>query len=97
MLVSAMSVALHFSQSRSLKDKRRLLKSIIEKVRYRFDVCITEVADQNLWQKATVGIAYISLNEYRAQEKSLTIEKYIISLNKADISQADLEILNTDV
>ncbi len=93
MIIAAIKVALHFDQSRSLKDKRRLLKSIIEKTKQRYNVSITEVADHDLWQKATVGIAYLALSEFQAEKQALAIRTFIEVLDKGIISQYDYEIL----
>lgn len=93
MIIAAVKVALHFDQSRSLKEKRRLLKSIIEKVKQRFNVSIAEIADQDLWQKATIGITYPSITKFQAQKQAKTIENYIVSLQKGTISQYDFEVI----
>jgi len=97
MIIAAITVALHFDQSRSLKQKRHLLKSIIEKVKHRFNVSIAEVADQDLWQKSTVGISYIAISDFQANKKSFTIKNFIESLDKATISQYNFEVMKSDV
>lgn len=97
MFIAALSVALHFDQSRSLKEKRRLLKSIIERVKQRFNVSILEVADQDLWQKATIGITYLALSHYQAKKQAFAIRKFIESLNKATLSQFNYQIIKSDV
>ncbi len=97
MIIAAISVALHFEHSRSLKEKRRLLKSIIEKTKHRFNVSVTEVSGQNLWQKSVIGISYVSLNQTMAHKQLQSIRNFIESLNKATITQVDYEILKKDV
>lgn len=95
MIVTSIKVSLHFSQSRSLKEKRRLLKSIVEKVRQRFNVSIAEVADQNLWQKATIGISFISLSPFQAKKQAHDIRTFIEVLDKGAMSQYDYETIKT--
>jgi len=97
MIVAVISVALHFDQSRSLKQKRQLLKSIIEKVKHRFNISIAEVADQDLWQKSTVGISYVSISDFQANKKSFNIKNFIESLDKGTISQYNFEVIKSDV
>ncbi len=97
MIVAAIKVALHFDQSRSLKQKRGLLKSIIEKTKHRFNVSVAEIEDQDLWQKGTIGISYVALTEFQAQKKALKIRNFIEVMNKALISSFEKEILKVDV
>ncbi len=44
----------------SLKDKRRVIKSIVERVRQRYNVSISEVGEMDNWRKAEIGIAAVS-------------------------------------
>ncbi len=44
----------------SLKDKRRVMKSITERVRRRYNVSISEVGEQDNKKKAEIGIAAVS-------------------------------------
>jgi len=60
MTVGLLSVELHIPESRSLKAKRVVLKSIKDKIRNSFNVSIAEVGDNNLWQRAVLGIAVVS-------------------------------------
>jgi uncharacterized protein YlxP (DUF503 family) len=53
-------VELHLPDVSSLKDKRHVLKGLKEKVRVRFEVSVAEVDHQDVWQRATLAIAYVS-------------------------------------
>ena len=52
-----MTILLH--GNRSLKGKRRVLKSIMSKVKNRFNLSIAEVGANDLWQRAEIGFAAI--------------------------------------
>ncbi len=47
-------------ESSSLKTKRMILRSIKDKIRGDFNVSIAEVDNQNLWQRALLGISIVS-------------------------------------
>ena len=47
-------------ESRSLKDKRRLLKGFKDRLTARYHVSVAEVEHLDLWQRATVGVAMVS-------------------------------------
>ncbi len=60
MIVGAMSVRLVVHGSRSLKEKRRVVKSLKDRIRNRFNVSVAEVDDLDLHQAATLGVVVVS-------------------------------------
>ncbi|MDD2509793.1 MAG: DUF503 domain-containing protein [Syntrophomonas sp.] len=50
---------LFFPHSSSLKEKRKVIHSIIARIRKRFNVSISEVEHQDLWQRSTIGFSAI--------------------------------------
>lgn len=67
MIVGAMLLDLRLEGCRSLKDKRRILRSLLEKVRNQFHVAISEVDDLDLWQNAGIGVSCVSNNKTQAE------------------------------
>jgi len=61
-------VELHLPDVESLKDKRHVLKGLKERVRARFEVSVAEVDNQDLWQRATLALAYVSADARHANE-----------------------------
>lgn len=55
--VARLTLALH--DNNSLKGKRKVVRSLVEKVRHRFDAAIAEVEDQDKWQRAKIGVALV--------------------------------------
>jgi uncharacterized protein len=53
-------VELHLTGSHSLKDKRRVLRRLKDRIRARFNIAVAEVDHQDLWQRATLGMVSIS-------------------------------------
>ena len=60
MVVGICQLRLIIQDTLSLKEKRRILKSILDRMRNRFPVSIAEVGDQDLWQSALVGFCMVS-------------------------------------
>ena len=88
MNVGVCIIELRLAENSSLKDKRRVLKSIITRVRNKFNVSIAEVADQNLWQLATLGICCVSNNNRYTNEVLSKVISFV-----AD-SRFEVEVLN---
>lgn len=50
MYVAVCRLDLHIRSSQSLKEKRRVVRSVIERVRNKFGASVAEVASQDKWQ-----------------------------------------------
>ena len=60
MFVEVNRIEIRIFYSFSLKDKRNVVKSIIKKIHNRFNVSISEVDDNDMLNKSTLGIAIVS-------------------------------------
>ena len=60
MIVLVGEVQLYLPESRSLKDKRQVLKSLKDRLHNRFNVSVAEVDFSGLWQRSTVAFAVVS-------------------------------------
>jgi len=57
----------HIPHSTSLKDKRQVCRSIIDRVRKKFNASIAEVENQDIHQTLTIGVAVVSGSVSHAQ------------------------------
>ena len=60
MIVGLCTVELYIPDGHSLKAKRQVLLSLKDRLRDKFNVSVAEVGDQDLWQKAVLGIACVA-------------------------------------
>jgi uncharacterized protein YlxP (DUF503 family) len=60
MVVGLLRLELHLPAANSLKAKRSVLNHVKERLRTRFNVSVAEVDHQDLWQRATLGVAVVS-------------------------------------
>ena len=60
MIVGVCTIELRLHDAHSLKSKRQVLKSITSRVKNKFNVAIAEVDDQDVWQRAVLGVAVVS-------------------------------------
>ncbi len=58
--MAAMILDVHLPGSRSLKEKRSVLRPMLERLQRRFGVSVAEVSHQDLWQRAGLGVAVVS-------------------------------------
>jgi hypothetical protein len=71
MTVGSCKIELRIPDSDSLKAKRRVVKSIKDRVQARFNVGIAEVDRLDDWGRATLGVVSVS-NDARLVDESLT-------------------------
>lgn len=95
MIIGVIRVDLYIDGARSLKDKRRILKGLIQRVRSKFNnVSISEVGSNDLWQKATIGVSVVS-NETRFVNSVLDkATDFINSTGLVRIGNRKLEIIH---
>lgn len=60
MVIGVCRISLFISDSQSLKDKRRAVKSLKQKLRNEFNLSAAEVDDGDLWQRTTLGLAVVA-------------------------------------
>ncbi|MBK9516981.1 MAG: DUF503 domain-containing protein [Anaeromyxobacter sp.] len=60
MFVGVLRLTLHLPSPGSLKSKRHLVRSAIDRVKARFNVSIAEVAENDLWQRSVLGVTAVA-------------------------------------
>ena len=60
MTVGLCLVEMHLAGCHSLKEKRRILRHVKDRLRGKFNLAIAELEHQDLWQRATLGVVSIS-------------------------------------
>jgi len=94
MVVGILRIELHVHDNRSLKGKRKIVKSMVAKVKNKFNASVAEIGSNDKWQKIELGVSTIG-NDRRHIDASLNnILAYIESLYLAEIVDSEIEILN---
>ncbi len=93
MIVGAAVVELHVHDSRSLKSKRGVVRSIVQRVRNRFPVSVAEVGGQQTWQRAVLGISTVGSERVRVRAVLEQTVAFIDGLGLAEVVGSDVELL----
>ena len=91
MHVAICRVTLRLAENHSLKGKRRVVRSAMERVRARFNVSISEVGEQDLWQTAVLGITTVNSDGVAAQATINRVVSFIEDAVRADAELLDVE------
>ena len=92
MIVAAARLTLHIPENHSLKGKRKVLRSLMEKVRHKFEAAVAEVADNDLWQRAQVGVAMVGNDSQLLSTRLEQIMKFMESMHLAEIIDTQVEM-----
>jgi uncharacterized protein YlxP (DUF503 family) len=90
MVVGLLSIELHLSGSRSLKDKRMVLRGIKDRLR-KFNVAVAEVDHHDLWQRAGLGVVTISTTNAHADQELAAVVTEIERLEPGLITRTEIE------
>lgn len=89
MLVGTLLVQVYIPSATSLKDKRQVVKSVIHRVQNRFNVSIVELDSENLWQRATIGVAMAGNNQEYIQRQLQLVLNFLDGEPRWEIVRAE--------
>ena len=93
MVIGVCKLDLRIPENHSLKEKRHVLRKLIDRVRTRFNVAISEVGDNDLWQRAQMGFCTVG-NDRRHINSSLDKVIYFIEqMNLVEMVRTEIEII----
>jgi len=89
--VAVVQLELHIPTSRSLKEKRAVLRPIVEGLRHRFQISVAEVDYQDKWQRALIGLAVVSDSYSHAVEVVDNVERWVWSKPDVEVTRFETE------
>lgn len=93
MVVGVSRIEIFFPEAHSLKDRRQMIRKIVDKTRMKFNVSIVELAENNLWQRGSVGLAVMGIKKDHVQTVIERIQEYIESLYVGEVVDTWTEII----
>ncbi|NLV88868.1 MAG: DUF503 domain-containing protein [Tissierellia bacterium] len=93
MIIGACELKLLIYGSNSLKDKRQVIKSILGRIKSRFNVSIAEVDLNGSWQTAIIGFSCVSNNTKHSHQILTNVIKFIEEDSRVEIIEKKIEIL----
>jgi len=93
MNVGILQVALLVRSAHSLKEKRRVVKSLKERLRQAFNVSIAEVGSQDVWQSADLGVAAVGTDVKFVNQVLSQVMNHIEAERDVEVVDSQMEIL----
>ena len=94
MVVGTLKIELHVHDNRSLKGKRKIVKSMVDKVKHKFNVAIAETGSNDKWQKIELGISTVGNNRRHIDTSLSNVIDFLEALYLAEIVNTEIEIIN---
>lgn len=94
MVVGILRLDLLLYAPQSLKEKRGIVRRIVDRCRVRFPVSCAETGAHDLWQRTELGFALVSHDEATVRNVFEQIEEEIERLGSAEVSDRQVEVLH---
>lgn len=93
MFVGVARLVLQIPGARSLKDRRKVVRSFKDRLKARYPVSVAEVGDAERWQVATIGLAVVSGDSAQCDEVLQKAVQMARTLPEALLAESSTEIL----
>jgi uncharacterized protein YlxP (DUF503 family) len=90
--VGILRITLHLPAAGSLKSKRHLLRSALDRVRARYPVAIAEVGENDTWQRSVVGVAAVGNDHAFVNELLDKVTGFVASVHGGQMMITDREM-----
>jgi uncharacterized protein YlxP (DUF503 family) len=93
MPIGVLTLEIHISDARSLKDKRQVLRSLKDRLRGSFNVAVAELDHQDTWQRSRVGVVTISPDARHLEQSLEKVAEESERLLGRDLVSSEMEVL----
>jgi uncharacterized protein YlxP (DUF503 family) len=96
MFVGVLRLTLYLPEPGSLKSKRHLVRSAIDRVKAKFNVSIAEVGENDLWQRSIIGVTAVGNDHGFVNETLDKVADFVGSMHGGQIqlTARDFEIVS---
>jgi uncharacterized protein YlxP (DUF503 family) len=91
-IVGTLKLRLVLRESHSLKDKRRVIKSLKDTLANKFNISVAETDEQDVWQTAQVGVATVGSDGSFVQSVLTSVVNYVRFFGGVELVDAQQEL-----
>jgi hypothetical protein len=93
MTIGILKLVIFIHGSNSLKEKRMVLHSLKKRLRNNFNVAVTQVDDEDKWQKTTLAV--VGAEKYRKNMNSIlsNVLNFIERFGGIDLINHEIELI----
>ncbi|WP_157812142.1 DUF503 domain-containing protein [Alteribacter populi] len=90
-MIGSLAIEAIIYDAQSLKEKRAVLKSVVTRLRDRFNLSVAETDHQNVWQRTKIAIAVVSSDKVRAEQELNRALDFIDSVPEIEVASVRWE------
>jgi len=94
MVVGVGYIVFRIHQCRSLKEKRKVVKAIVARLRNHFNASVAEVGDNDIYQRAVVGVSLVGSDRRLINAKLDKLFNFAEALGLAELIDTQMEIIS---
>jgi len=91
-IVGTLKLRLVLRESHSLKDKRRVIKSLKDTLSNKFNISVAETDEQDVWQTAEIGIAAVGTDGPFVQSVLTHVVGYVRYFGGVELVDSEQEL-----
>ena len=96
MFVGTLELDVLLGDTRSLKQKRAVVRPVLADLRRRYDVAVAEVGHQDLHRRALLGVAVVSGEAAHCVEVLDSCERHVAGLPELELLSAHRTVRDSD-
>jgi uncharacterized protein YlxP (DUF503 family) len=89
--IGVLTLELRIEEAHSLKEKRHVVQSLKDRLRRKFNVAVSEIANQESWQRATVAAVTVSGDRIFAEKVLQKVEEEAATLLGGTLVESGVE------
>ncbi|OLS03860.1 DUF503 domain-containing protein [Tissierella creatinophila] len=93
MIIGVCTVKIRIFEANSLKEKRQVIKSLMGRLKSRFNISIAEVGLNDSWQTSEIGFSLTTNDSNHAREVISKVINFIDGDNRVEILEQNTELL----
>lgn len=93
MIVGIVQVEIFLYEVNSLKEKRHIVKSLIERLKSRFNISIAETSDLDIWNKGVIGFSVVGNSSDFVASNISRVLNFIDNDGRLEIINQSIEII----
>jgi uncharacterized protein YlxP (DUF503 family) len=93
MYIGVLKASLYLSEPQSLKDKRRIVKSLIERLNNKFNLSAAETGNLDSWNNCELGVVCISNEAAHSDRMIASAISFIENLGTVELTHVETEII----
>lgn len=92
MLVGTLKVDVYIPGAASLKDKRQVVKGMIQIVQHRFNASIAQLDEADLWQRATLGVAVVGGSREHVERQLQLVLNFLDAEPRWQVTHVEMDL-----